>query len=96
MQFQSCLNCIVIYPILPVFVFAGPDLPKHTNGAAMVTTPDGTGVVLIGGKDTETDLLELKCSSISCIWSLMEQQLNVERINFVAISVPSSFVVCEN
>jgi hypothetical protein len=90
------LGYLVFQIALPVIVFAGPDLPKGTNGAAMVTTPDGTGVVLIGGRDTETDLLKLKCSSISCNWSLMEQQLNVERHMSVAISVPSSFVVCEN
>jgi hypothetical protein len=28
---------------------AGPDLPKATNVGAMVPTPDGTGVVFIGG-----------------------------------------------
>jgi hypothetical protein len=38
-------------------LFAGPDLPQVTYGAAMVPTPDGTGVVLIALKD----LYELKC-----------------------------------
>jgi hypothetical protein len=61
----------------------------------MVTTPDGTGVVLIGGQFTEKDLFELKCSSSYCNWNLMEQTLSVARYRSLAITVPSSFLVCE-
>jgi hypothetical protein len=46
-------------------VFAGPDLPKATKGAAMVPTPDGTGFILIGGfPNTAKDLYELKHTSL--------------------------------
>jgi hypothetical protein len=77
-------------------VFAGPDLPDLTFGAAIVPTPDGTGVVLIGGSHTNKDLVELKCSSGSCNWSLMEKKLSVERQYHLAMYVPDSFVNCEN
>jgi hypothetical protein len=77
-------------------VFAGPSLPRVTYGAALVQTPDGTGVVHIGGEFNQKDLVELKCSSRSCNWSLMEQKLSFDRMYHVAIHVPDSFVVCEN
>jgi hypothetical protein len=77
-------------------VFAGPSLPKATYAAAIVTTPDGTGVVLIGGINTPNDLYELKCSSNFCKWSLMEQKLLYDRVVFpVAMYVPDSFADCE-
>jgi hypothetical protein len=77
-------------------VFAGPDLPQETIGAAMVPTPDGTGVILIGGRHTLKDLYELKCTLLGCQWSLMEKQLSLERFYSVAFLVPDSFVVCEH
>jgi hypothetical protein len=78
-------------------VFAGPDLPTATVGAAMVPTPDGTGVVLIGGLNIEKDLHELKCSSGKlCTWMKLNKQLSVDRYYAVAILVPDSFAVCEH
>jgi hypothetical protein len=76
--------------------FAGPNLPIATSGAAMVPTPDGTGVVLIGGCRTNKDLFEMKCSSSSCNWSIMEQTLTFDRYLHVAMYVPDSLAVCEN
>jgi hypothetical protein len=69
-------------------VFAGPDLPKATYGAAMVPTPDGTGVVMIGGETTGKDLHELKCSSRTCNWMKLNKQLSVGRNRAVAFYVP--------
>jgi hypothetical protein len=77
-------------------VFAGPDLPKGTKGAAMVPTPDGTGVVLIGGENIRKDLHELECSSSFCIWMKLNKQLSVERFRAVAFYVPDSFAVCDH
>jgi hypothetical protein len=62
----------------------------------MLPTPDGTGVVIIGGYDPERDIYELKCSIGFCNWSLMEQHLSVDRLLHVAIYVPDSFAVCEH
>jgi hypothetical protein len=77
-------------------VFVGPDLPQKTFGAAMVQTPDGTGVVLIGGYYTDKDLYELKCTSVGCQWSLMAKHLSVSRIYHISFYVPDSFAVCEH
>jgi hypothetical protein len=69
-------------------VFAGPDLPQATGeGATMVATPDGTGVVLIGGVGTLKDVYELKSLSTYCNWSLMEKHMSVHRFYAVAMSV---------
>jgi hypothetical protein len=77
-------------------VFAGPDLPKATQGAAMVPTPDGTGVVLMGGDKTRKDLHELKCSSTECNWKKLNKQLSVSRYHHIAFYVPDNFAVCEH
>jgi hypothetical protein len=78
-------------------VFAGPNLPKATSGAAMVPTPDGTGVVNIGGYPFNPfNLYELKCTSVGCQWSLMAQHLSIGRIGHIAINVPDSFADCEH
>jgi hypothetical protein len=77
-------------------VFAGPDLPTATFGAAMVPTPDGTGVVLIGGHHKSKDLHELKCSSTECNWKKLNKQLSVDRYDAVAFLVPDSFAVCDH
>jgi hypothetical protein len=76
-------------------VFAGPNIHQATYGAAMVPTPDGTGVVLIGGSNTLNDIYELKCSSTSCKWSI-KKLLSVDRKYHVATYVPDSFSFCEN
>jgi hypothetical protein len=71
-------------------VIAGPNLPKATAGAAMVPTPDGTGVVLIGGYNSRKepkDLIELKCSSSSYNLGYMKQKLSVDQAYSVAINV---------
>jgi hypothetical protein len=73
-------NSIVTY-ILWYCVFAGSNVPKASKKSKMVLTPDGTGVVLIGGSFTKQDLYELQCSSSSCNWCLMEQRLSVERVD---------------
>jgi hypothetical protein len=88
-------NSIVTY-ILWHCVFAGSNLPKINKKSKMVPTPDGTGVVLIGGRYTKQKLHELKCSSSSCNWSLMKQRLSVERYIHNAFYVPDGFAVCEN
>jgi hypothetical protein len=88
------LNCYLYQ--LCFCVFAGPDLPEAINGAAMVLTPDGTGVVLIGGRHTLKDLHELKCTTGGCQWSLMAQHLSVKRRYHIAFYVPDSFADCEH
>jgi hypothetical protein len=77
-------------------LFAGPSLNGETSTGVLVPTPDGTGVVLIGGHDYLRDLHELKCSSTDCKWIRMDQQLRFDREHHVAMYVPDSFVDCEN
>jgi hypothetical protein len=53
----------------------------------MVPTPDGTGVVLIGGYHARKDLYELICTSNSCNWNSLDQKLSVNRFQSVAIAM---------
>jgi hypothetical protein len=66
----------------------------------MVPTPDGNGVVIIGGvtrhKTSILDLYELKFSSRSFYWMKLNKQLSVDRSGPVALLVPDSFAVCEH
>jgi hypothetical protein len=77
-------------------VFAGPDLHQAPSGAAMVPTPDGTGVVLIGGYNIKKELHELKCSSGGCQWIMMAKHLSFSREDHIAFYVPDSFAFCEH
>jgi hypothetical protein len=77
-------------------LFAGPTLDRGTSAGVLVPTPDGTGVVLIGGHDYLRDLYELECSSSYCNWIHMGKQLNLDREHHLAMYVPDSFVDCEN
>jgi hypothetical protein len=72
-------------------VFSGPKLPITIYGSAMVQTPDGTGVVLIGGSHPRKGLYELKCSSSSCEWILMDKELSINRLLNIALYVPDTF-----
>jgi hypothetical protein len=74
-------------------VFSGPKLPITIYGSAMVQTPDGTGVVLIGGSHPRKGLYELKCSSSSCEWILMDKELSINRLLNIAFYVPDTFAV---
>jgi hypothetical protein len=60
----------------------------------MVATPDGTGVIHIGGHYTSTDLYLMSCSVTSCNWKLMDKKLEVSRAQCVAMYVPDSMVEC--
>jgi hypothetical protein len=73
-------------------VFAGPFL--GTYAAAMVPTPDGTGVVVFGGFNSIKNMYELKCSSNDCNWSPLETKLRVDRTYSVVMYVPDSFAYC--
>ena len=81
-------DSFVIYSYLN----SGPTLPYKLYGSAMVTSPNGKGVVLVGGYDAthmkySSDLLELKQSSEE--WIVLEQQLQYPRFRHLAFSIPS-------
>ena len=75
----------------------GPDLPVSLNQHDMVPTPDGQGVLVIGGDigsdEVQDSIYQLKCTSTnldSCFWITLEQKLKYAREAFVAMLIPDS------
>ena len=77
--------------------YVGPKLPvkKHSgiHGAKIVTSPNGKGVVLIGGTGNEAGLLELTGNSIHSLkWVSLEQKLMYPRNYHVVFPIPDENV----
>ncbi len=77
----------------------GPDLPLEDNQSAkMVPSPDGKGVVYIGGLNNK-NLYELRCVAIGdddCQWTKMEQELQFPRDDFAVFYIPNDYVHCRH
>jgi hypothetical protein len=64
---------------------------------SMITSPDGNGVILIGGNDGSnylSSLYRLNCIQSGCYWQEMEQKLKVARDYFVSMMIPDSLTNC--
>ena len=67
----------------------------------MVTSPDGNGIILIGGQTGESwnitaKILELRRHSNgwASSWTTMKQKLKYARHLHVAIPIPNEFTTC--
>ena len=58
---------------------------------SLVTTPNGDGVYAIW----HSTIYELVCTPTECIWSELEQKLEVQRDDYVAMLVPDELVSCQ-
>ena len=72
-------------------MFAGPSLPYGLEDSAMATSPDGGGVILFGGYNTdksgkEDKILELRFGANE--WTVLPQKLNQPRSGHVVIPIP--------
>jgi hypothetical protein len=75
----------------------GPSLPRALRDASMITSPDGKGVILIGGHDVfgvQSILYQLNCTISGCKWHEMKQVLEIGRSSFVAMIIPDSLTNC--
>jgi hypothetical protein len=68
-------------------------------GASLLTSPDGQGVIVIGGwSDTDnayqSSMYKLICDQLECNWSEMEQQLQIARQMAVAMLIPNHLTNC--
>ena len=80
-------------------VFSGPSLPFKLAGSAMITSPSGKGVVLIGGYNDGTQkyskaILEFRSSTME--WFIMKAKLRYARADHVVIPVPVVFDPMKN
>jgi hypothetical protein len=67
--------------------------------ASLVPSPDGQGVIVIGGYSTtdhadQSSIYKLICDQLECKWSEMEQQLKIPRDLFVAMLIPDTLTNC--
>ena len=73
----------------------GPDLPVKVYSAAMVTSPNEKGVIVIGGSASElpsTNLIQLTTRNSlksSLKWSYLPQKLQHRRQNHLAFYISS-------
>ena len=77
----------------------GPKLPFKMYDSAMVTSPDGQGVLLVGGYNDDTNevtnlILELNGETME--WNFLKQTLKWPRKGHVAFQIPDSLVKNEN
>ena len=75
---------------------SGPTLPNYVTyiNQAMVTSPDGGGVMIIGGRTSSNlelpKILELRAGDSS--WQERDQELVNGRMGHVVIPVPESII----
>jgi hypothetical protein len=84
------LDCNVVI----FYLIAGPKLPKKLEGASLLPSPDGQGVIVIGGwsggDGYQSSIYKLICDQLECKWSTMTQQLKIARKDFVAMLIPDT------
>ena len=73
----------------------GPVLPKALAGLSTVEIHGDAFVFggYLGSSNYNYAIYKLTCSSGSCSWSTLNQELKVRRDNSVAIHVPDTFCV---
>ena len=82
--------------------FTGPDLPYKLIeiNQAMVTSPDGMGIIIVGGYNEysnsgEKRILESRFDGFKFLpWQVMDQELENARSNHVVIPIPNSITNC--
>ena len=85
-----------------MLLFTGPDLPydlEYVN-QAMVTSPDGMGIIIVGGYNQDTysnekRILESRFDGSKFLpWQIMDQELQYGRSKHVVIPIPKSITNC--
>jgi hypothetical protein len=66
---------------------------------SLVTSPNGEGVILIGGysdtnNSTQSSFYKLICDELGCKWTTMVQQLQIGRTFSVAMMIPDNLTNC--
>ena len=76
-------------------------MPYVVRSSQMVTSPDGNGIILIGGQTSESwnitaKILELRrdTNGWASSWTTMKQKLKYARVLHVAIPIPNEFTTC--
>ena len=92
----------ILDPSLDQWTF-GPKLPYRLKESSMITSPDGKGVILMGGRigfskkeyfqedfdeeDKVTDVM-IELRSDTMEWNILEKTLSCPRMRHIAIEIP--------
>ena len=75
----------------------GPELPYDINESTMVTSPDGNGVIIVGGRGpTPDNILELKADGHGWVgsWTTLTTKLQYGRKLHVVIPILMEKNIC--
>ena len=88
---QYCINKKV--PIV------GPEMPEERWVSQMVQSPDGQGVMVIGGYNA-TEVYEFRCSGMSfltdCKWTKTNSTMPMVKFGFLAMMIPDEITNCSS
>ena len=75
---------------------AGPELPYRLRNSAMATSPDGNGVILVGGDNNLDSILELKADGQGWVgtWTTLTTKLQYARKYHIIIPVLMKKDIC--
>ena len=85
-----------------LFFLIGPDLPYKLDeiNKAMVTSPDGMGIIIVGGENYDSNIQEKRIlesrfdGSKFLPWKVMDHELKHGREQHVVIPIPNSITTC--
>ena len=74
----------------------GPELPYGLYASAMATSPDGNGVILVGGTSNSDSILELKADGQGWVreWTTLSTKLQYARNSHIVIPVLMDKEIC--
>ena len=82
----------------------GPSMPRELMEFSMMTSPDGDGVLVVGGisgRDYQSSILKMTCSKetcgvdLKCEWTELESKLEISRKDQVAFLIPDNLTSCK-
>ena len=79
----------------PFFQSSGPLLPVQLHGHSMVKL--GKGQAILGGRSNEvhhSKIYSMTCSNRNCTIFILNRELSVPKVLFVAISIPDTISGC--
>ena len=71
--------------------FQVPNMPQKLNEFAMVPSPNGKGVIVLGNDEDENQMVIMELNGDTLEWKILDQKLEVRRRNYSAIPIGYEF-----
>ena len=76
----------------------GPSMPRELMEFSMMTSPEGDGVLAVGGvsgSDFQSSILKMTCDDdLNCEWTELKSKLEISRKDQVAFLIPDELTSC--